>query len=76
MVNQRTLAPLGPLDNGARATTPVASARVVVVGAGLAGLAAADSLVNSFKFGSVTLLEAANQPGGRVKSVFDGGTNC
>src|SRR5688572_23881521 len=43
--------------------------RVVVIGAGLAGLAAAYELVNAGH--DVTILEASHRPGGRVRSWRD-----
>ena len=45
----------------------MAASTVVVIGAGLAGLAAATTLSRCKKF-SVVLLEASDQPGGRVKT--------
>lgn len=45
--------------------------RVVVVGAGVAGLAAASRLLRR-GFGSVTVLEALDRLGGRIRSKLIG----
>jgi monoamine oxidase len=45
-----------------------ASARIVIVGAGMAGLAAADDLLNTYGFANVRVLEAGDRVGGRVRS--------
>ncbi|XP_036401602.1 spermine oxidase [Megalops cyprinoides] len=47
--------------------TVTSSARVVVVGAGLAGLAAASTLVQA-GFNNVQVLEAMSRPGGRINT--------
>lgn len=47
--------------------------RIVVVGAGLAGLAAAKTLLEN-GFTDVTILEASDRIGGRVQSVQHGET--
>lgn len=39
------------------------------MGAGLAGIAAADSLINRYNFKNVTVYEAADYTGGRIKAV-------
>jgi spermine oxidase len=43
--------------------------RIVIVGAGLAGLAAADALINEHGFSNVRVLEAGPEAGGRVRWV-------
>ncbi len=43
-------------------------ARIVIVGAGMAGLAAADDLLNTYGFSNVLVLEAGDRAGGRVRS--------
>lgn len=40
--------------------------RVVIIGAGIAGLAAADALINDYGFENVVVLEALNRIGGRI----------
>ena len=42
------------------------------MGAGLAGLSAADSLLNKRGFTDVTVLEASDVAGGRVKAITVG----
>jgi monoamine oxidase len=64
-----------PLAGLARSPVPAAAdasggARVVVLGAGLAGLGAAYELMRHGY--EVTVLEAQNRPGGRVETVRDG----
>lgn len=70
------VAPLAPLAAFASEPRPSATPsadgerRVVVLGAGLAGLCAAYNLVNDGY--DVTVLEAQDRPGGRVLTVRDG----
>lgn len=54
-----------PLSSGLRRTR---QPRIVVIGAGLAGLSAAKALLES-GFTDVTILEATDRIGGRVQSV-------
>lgn len=56
-----------PLSSGPR------QPRIVVIGAGLAGLAAAKTLLEN-GFADVTVLEASHRIGGRVLSVQHGET--
>ena len=51
----------------ARAIAPARPLRVVVIGAGMAGFAAADALVRQGH--EVTVLEATMRPGGRVRTL-------
>lgn len=57
-----------PLSSGLRTHR---QPRIVVIGAGLAGLAAARTLLQS-GFTDVTVLEASDHIGGRVQSVRQG----
>lgn len=59
-----------PLSSGLRIYR---QPRIVVIGAGLAGLAAAKTLLES-GFTDVTILEASDHIGGRVQSVQHGET--
>ncbi|KAK6484869.1 spermine oxidase isoform X1 [Huso huso] len=57
------------------ATLPVlGEPRIVIVGAGISGLAAAASLVSN-GFRNVTVLEAMDRPGGRIHTTKPFGTN-
>lgn len=58
-------------------TAPKTNPRVIIVGAGLAGIAAARDLVDA-GVKDVLLLEARHRPGGRLHSVKTtaGGTTC
>jgi monoamine oxidase len=44
-----------------------AQARIVIIGAGLAGLSAANQLLNNYSFTNVRILEAGDRVGGRVR---------
>ena len=63
-------APLASLANAAEARAEDGGRRVVVLGAGLAGLAAAYNLMRHGY--DVIVLEAQDRPGGRVQTVRDG----
>jgi len=43
--------------------------RIAIIGAGVSGLSAADALINRYKLTNVTLFEASDRVGGRVRSV-------
>lgn len=61
-----------PLSSGLRTHR---QPRIVVIGAGLAGLAATRTLLRS-GFTDVTVLEASDHVGGRVQSVQHGKKMC
>jgi monoamine oxidase len=63
-------APLASLTNAREASAGEGGRRVVVLGAGLAGLAAAYNLMRHDY--DVIVLEAQGRPGGRVQTVRDG----
>lgn len=42
---------------------------IVIIGAGISGLAAADRLINKYKFENVMILEASDRVGGRIYPV-------
>ena len=69
-IDRRTFLKLLALASGAAAThrvLPQSGARVVVLGAGLAGLAAAWNLMSEGY--DVLVFEAQDIPGGRVKTI-------
>lgn len=55
---------------------PAYPPRVLIVGAGLAGLGAAQRLLGSQRFPDLRLLEASGRAGGRVRSGTFGKASC
>lgn len=59
-------------SNSAEKKSTPKAARVAIIGAGLAGLAAADELINTHGFANVDVFEAQDYAGGRVRTVTVG----
>jgi monoamine oxidase len=53
-----------------------AQVRIVIIGAGLAGLSAANQLLNNYTFTNVRILEAGDRVGGRVRWESTPGMQC
>ena len=51
--------------------TDIKSARICIIGAGIAGLSAAHSLVVDYKCQNVVVLECSNEVGGRIVANTD-----